>query len=64
MDDDKAWSTITKGRCLQTFMGEPDRLKAIKEFFLTLLGDVKRFQSEHRELPWSAGTPPSEEEQE
>ena len=63
LDDDKAWSTIKKGRHLQTFMAQPDHVQAIKEYFLSLLADVKRFQSEHRELPWSASSPADEEEQ-
>ncbi len=63
LDDDKAWSAIKKVRHLQTFLAEPDHVRAIKEYFLSLLADVKRFQLEHRELPWSVSSPAPEEEQ-
>ena len=62
LDDEKAWSQITKGRHLQTFMAEPDHIKAIKDYFLNLLDDVKRFKSESPELPWSASGSEAEDE--
>ncbi len=52
LDDEKEWGSISKAAELQTFMAQPDHIKGIKDHFLTLLNDVKRFKLEHPELPW------------
>jgi hypothetical protein len=44
LDDEKAWGAIYKRRELHTFMAQPDHVKAIKDYFLSLLEEVKRFQ--------------------
>lgn len=53
LDDEKEWGSISKGAELQTFMAQPDHIKAIRDHFLALLNEVKRFKSQHPELPWS-----------
>ena len=63
LDDEKAWGCIKKGKQLQTFMAEPDHVKAIKGYFLSLLQDVTRFQKTHPELPWSASVADADEEE-
>jgi hypothetical protein len=52
LDDEKEWSSIAKATELRTFMAHSDHIKAIKDYFLALLNDVKRFKSQHPELPW------------
>jgi PD-(D/E)XK nuclease superfamily len=56
LDDEKEWSSIAKAAELHSFMAQSDHIKAIKDYFLTLLSDVKRFKSQHPELPWSTST--------
>jgi hypothetical protein len=53
LDDDKAWASISRGSYLTTFMGESDHLKAIRDYFSSLLDDVARFRSANPKLPWS-----------
>lgn len=62
LDDEREWSKITKGRQLQTFLGESDHVQAIKAYFLDLLDEVATFKSEHPELPWSTSAADAEDE--
>lgn len=39
------WATLYKGRSLQTFLGEADHIRAIKNFFLSLLEEAGAFQA-------------------
>jgi len=52
-DNEREWPSIWKGTLLTTFMGESDHLKAIRDYFSTLLDDVMRFRSANPKLPWS-----------
>ena len=63
LDDEKAWGGIYKRMELHTFMGQPDHVKAIKEYFLSLLEEVKRFKEGHPELPWSANVAEADKEE-
>jgi hypothetical protein len=62
LDDEKAWGGIYKRRELHTFMAQPDHVKAIKDYLLSLLEEVKRFKKSHPELPWSANVIEADEE--
>jgi hypothetical protein len=62
LDDEKAWGCIKKGKQLQTFMAQPDHVKAIKDYLLSLLEEVKRFKESHPELPWSANVMKADQE--
>jgi hypothetical protein len=52
LEDENVWSTIERGRALQTFMATADHVKAIEDYLLELLDDVQRFKDAHPELPW------------
>jgi len=62
LDDEKEWGGIYKRRELHTFMAQPDHVKAIKDYLLSLLEEVKRFKKSHPELPWSANVVKVDEE--
>src|ERR1019366_7075846 len=54
LDDERAWSSIYKRVSLQTFMVHTDHIKAIKDYFVSLLGELSEFKKGHPGLPWTA----------
>ena len=56
LEDERAWSYIRNLKALQTFMGEEDHVRAIKEYFLGLLQDVAAFRKAYPSLPWASTT--------
>ncbi len=41
---EKEWATLIKGKSLQSFLGEPDHIRAIKDYFLILLQEAQQFR--------------------
>ena len=54
LDDEKAWCELSMGRSLGSFLSEDDHVRAIKNYFVHLLQDVKAFKKSTPKLPWSA----------
>ena len=63
LDDERAWSSIYKGVSLQTFMVHTDHIKAIKDYFVSLLGELREFKKGHPGLPWTAQDTKSEDDE-
>ena len=40
----KEWATLVKGKSLQSFLGEPDHIRAVKDYFLLLLQEAQHFR--------------------
>ena len=60
--DDAEWPSIWKRTSLSAFMGEDDHLKAIRDYFLSLLDEVAQFRSANPKLPWSTHSVDAEDE--
>lgn len=54
LDDETAWSSIYKGESIQSFLGRPDHIRAIKDHFLGLLKEVETFLMTFPMLPAGA----------
>ena len=63
LDDDKDWAAISKGKELTKFLAEPDHLRAVQEYFLALLDEVKLFKSQYAKLPWKTRAADRSEEE-
>ena len=55
LDDVKAKSSIYKGQPLPALMGGKDHVRAIKDYFLSLLEELRQFRREYPKLGWNAG---------
>lgn len=57
LDDEGAWSCISKGKSLQSLTGESDHVNAVKNHFLALLKEVEELRGSYPKLPWGAPNP-------
>ena len=62
LDKEKEWSCIEKVRPLQTFSEGSDHIKAIKQYLLGIIKEVKQFKQRHPELPWADQAPEEKDE--
>lgn len=52
LNEPNAWSGIVKERSLRDFLSQEDHVRAIEEFFLESLEDVREIRSQYSHLPW------------
>ncbi len=62
LDDERAWSELSHGRPLHSFLSEEDQVRAIKNHFISLLQRVSAFKKKNPRLPWSASGAEEESE--
>lgn len=64
LDGEKEWSRIYKGEKLQSFMAKEDHVRAVKDYLLGLLEEVRQFQRAYPNLPWSVSISEPDDEAE
>jgi hypothetical protein len=62
LEDETEWSSICKGKTIQSLMGEDDHVQAIKKHFLQLLEEVGQFKKAYPSLPWATNVSEAEAE--
>lgn len=53
LSSENDWCCIFKEQDLQDFAAHTDQIKAIKDYFLSLLVEVKEFKESYPKLPWT-----------
>ena len=57
LDEENEWSVLSKGKSIQSFMGETDHVRAVKNYFLQLLDEVGKFSETYPNLFRITSTP-------
>ena len=56
-DDPQAFATIFRGKDISQFDKEKDQVRAIKDYFLEILEEVRCFRDATPDLPWTQAAP-------
>jgi len=61
-DDPQAWASVYRGKYISHFSPAKDQVRAIKDYFLEILEDVRCFRDATPNLPWKQTAPTEGEE--